>query len=208
MNQRGTYPLTRLSLAIAEKHRIHGVAVAIGRFINRAEKAEIIEKMTVALALIEAHAPARLTAMKSDVQTVFVHDLIEAAGWYVPGPRLVEVNARDALGTQGSPEWLACLLVHEAQHARLFRLGFGYDHGIRARIEALCYRAQLIFARALPDGDRWAAWSQDLLESDLERSHTTEGLFCRRMQALRHAGCPEWSVRLLERIARARGVIS
>ncbi len=208
MGQRGAYPSTRLSLLVAETRLIHEITVAVERFINRAERAEIIEKTKAALDLIETYAPVRLKAMQADVQTVFVHNLIEFPGWYVHKQRLVELNARDVLGPQGSPELLACILIHEAQHARLHRLGFGYEQAIRSRIEALCYRAQRNFAQALPNGNEFVSWTQSMLVSDLERAHSTESLFHRRLEALRHVGCPDWSIKLLERLARVRGHIS
>ncbi len=208
MSQRRAYPLTRLSLLVAEKHLIHDMVVAVGRFCSRAEKAEIIRNIRTAFDLIQEYAPVRLKAMQGDVQTVFVHGLIEFPGWYVPKQRLVELNVRDVLGPQGGPEWLACILIHEAQHARLFRLGFGYDQRIRARIEALCYRAERIFAHALPNGRELAAEAQSFLDRDLDYAHSSEGHFHARMRALRHEGCPEWLVRIVEWIARRRGLIS
>ena len=49
---------------------------------------------------------------------------------------------------------IASVIVHEATHARMMRLGFGYEEPKRVRIEHICFGAQQAFARRLPDGEQ------------------------------------------------------
>ena len=58
---------------------------------------------------------------------------------------------------------IAAVIVHEATHARLWRCGFGYDEDERHRIEAICVRRELAFARRLPDGRRLREFAQEAL---------------------------------------------
>jgi hypothetical protein len=50
------------------------------------------------------------------------------------------------------PEAVASTIVHEAEHARLSRLGYGYTPDLQPRIERICHRAERTFGRLLPDG--------------------------------------------------------
>ena len=44
---------------------------------------------------------------------------------------------------------IASAIIHEAIHARLMRLGFGYEEPKRLRIEQICFGAQQAFAEKL-----------------------------------------------------------
>ena len=48
---------------------------------------------------------------------------------------------------------IASAIIHEAAHARLMRLGFGYEEPKRLRIEHICFDAERAFVRRLPDGE-------------------------------------------------------
>ena len=107
------------------------------------------------------------------------------------------------LDAQTTPASLACLLIHEAQHARLRRLGFGYDETIRNRIEKLCYRAQRNFARLLPNGGALVAEAEALMEADSE-FFSNESHRRRDIKALRELGCADWIIKTAAWVARRR----
>lgn len=56
---------------------------------------------------------------------------------------LAEIEGQSAVST-------ACQLVHEATHARLWRLGFRYSEDIRHRIEQICVKAELDLLARIP----------------------------------------------------------
>lgn len=99
-----------------------------------------------------------------------------------------------------SLESLAATIVHEATHARLARCGFGYEEGMRSRIEAVCHRRELSFAARLPD----SAVLQQEIARMLERcrahpeGYANERFRERRRQgaidALRYVETPEWLI--------------
>jgi hypothetical protein len=116
---------------------------------------------------------------------------------------MVELYQEHVLDAQTTPASLACLLIHEAQHARLRRLGFGYDETVRHRIEKLCYRAQRNFARLLPNGDALVAEAETRMEADPE-FYSNESHRRRDMKALRELGCPDWIIKAAAWVARRR----
>jgi hypothetical protein len=71
-------------------------------------------------------------------------------GYFLPPAQWCVITRHYATSPATTPEALSCLLVHEATHARIERIGIRYAEGVRARIEVLCVREQLAFARALP----------------------------------------------------------
>jgi hypothetical protein len=163
------------------------------------------EKLERALGLIGQYAPAKLEAMQSDVESILVAGDPSVSGYYIPKLRMMELNVDHVLDEQTTAEALACTLIHEAQHARLWRLGFGYKEAMRARIEKLCIRAERNFARLLPDGGELVAAAETWLAADLEFTFSIEGRRQAQLKALEELGCPAWSVKLVERISRRRG---
>ena len=61
------------------------------------------------------------------------------------------IDERFVVDEGTTPEMIASVIVHEATHARLFRMGIGYEEGRRARVEQVCLRRELAFAAKLPD---------------------------------------------------------
>ena len=138
-----------------------------------------------------------------DIQSVVVAGAPSAHASYIHELRAVELYDEYVLDAQTTPDSIACTLVHEAQHARLYRLGFGYDKAIGVRIEKLCFRAQRNFARLLPDGEKLVAEAEAWMEADPE-VFSNEARRGRELQALRDLGCPEWFVKIMAWIARRR----
>jgi hypothetical protein len=65
---------------------------------------------------------------------------------------MCELYINYVLRDETSADQVASTIVHEAQHARLHRLGIRYVHDQRARIEHACYRAERGFGLRLPEG--------------------------------------------------------
>ena len=118
---------------------------------------------------------------------------------------MIELFDDYVVDSETTAEKLACTLVHEAQHARLFRLGFGYQPEIRGRIERLCFRAERNFARALPDQSELVTRAEQWMEADAEQHFSTEARREAGFRALRELGCPEVIVRVVRWISGRRG---
>lgn len=167
------------------------------------EKTLVFDKLHSALALIDKYAPGKFKALQMDVRLILVAGVPTARGSYIHKLRMIELYQEYVLNTQTTPESLASLLIHEAQHARLRRLGFGYDETIRSRIEKLCYRAQRNFARLLPNNHALVAEAEARMDADPEFL-SNESHRRRDMEALRELGCPDWIIKTVAWVARRR----
>ncbi len=70
-----------------------------------------------------------------------------AAAWYNHPTRTCFIGASTIL--QADVTEIALCILHEMCHARLFTRGIGYDEALRVRVEKVCIRRELQFARKL-----------------------------------------------------------
>jgi hypothetical protein len=177
---------------------IEGLTVAV--FLERGEEREqAFDKVEEALKLISRHDPVRFSRLRKDVKRILVagSDSYRRGYWvrrsatcvltsrYVGTP---EIRSREVAGT----------IVHEATHARLERAGIRTTATSRDRVERLCVKAQLAFARRIPDaGDLVTHYEETLAERrfSLPTSQRRE----MALRDLRELDLPRWVMRLLEK---------
>jgi hypothetical protein len=134
------------TLLSVSKTRPHGDLVLV------ADNDDQFDQIESALLLIERNLPIRYRQIQRDLRYIWVRSMMG----YAQFDRAIwacSIRPEVFQGNQVSPEDVALILVHEATHARLAKLGFGYDEAIRARIEAICHRRELAFATRLGDGE-------------------------------------------------------
>jgi hypothetical protein len=112
-----------------------------------------LARIREALELIRTRTPRRYRRIRRDVRRL----VIIAAGGAEYWPRVDGMALTRAELTNHSTEEVAFTIVHEATHARLWRMGIPYARALRDRIERLCVREEVVFAQTLPDADRWIA---------------------------------------------------
>lgn len=117
--------------------------------------------------------------------------------------RLVRLREDYVLDPATSSADVASTLVHEGTHAWLCRLGFGYEEHRRARIEAICYRSEVAFARRLPNGETLLPDLDAALALD-PALYSAAAQRERDAADLRTLGVPGWLVRFLVLISRRR----
>ncbi len=195
--------LRRFFFCFGAKRTLHDLRVAVWMPSTSQEKALVLDKLDSALALIDKYTPKKFKVLQMDVRFILVAGVPTARGSYIHKLRMVELYQEYVLDAQTTPTSLACLLIHEAQHARLRRLGFGYDETIRNRIEKICYRAQRNFARLLPNSNALVAEAEAQMEADPE-FFSNESHRRRDMKALRDLGCPDWIIKTAAWVARRR----
>ncbi len=90
---------------------------------------------------------------------------------------------------------IASVLVHEATHARLDHCGFGYDEAERDRIEKVCLRREMAFAKRVPgatlDGrvEETLAHERDYSDASLDEMAVADG-----RKQLAELGTPRWII--------------
>jgi hypothetical protein len=195
-NSRATFN-DRLMLWLSSGRHVDGLWV--GTYFQTNAK-QVMRRVEEALRLIKTYDQRRYDRVIRDLERVWVRLVPGALGQYKHSLRACELDERFVLAETSPPDVIAATIVHEATHARLWRCGIGYDENVRARIEAVCFRRELAFARMLPNGEHAREKALDSLAmppatwtDTADRGRDLEG----SVQALRYLGAPNWVVRAL-----------
>jgi hypothetical protein len=187
----------RLMLWLSSGRDVDGLWV--GTYFQTNAK-QVMRRVEEALRLIKTYDQRRYDRVIRDLERVWVRLVPGALGQYKHSLRACELDERFALAETSPPDVIAATIAHEATHARLWRCGIGYDENVRARIEAVCFRRELAFARMLPNGEHAREKALDSLAmppatwtDTADRGRDLEG----SVQALRYLGAPNWVVRAL-----------
>ena len=180
--------------------------ISVGTWVTSDEaEAVIFTKVEEALSLIRAYAPRCFARLQQDVGCIFVFGIPAYRGTWRNEIRMCELEDGFVLSHETSAALVACVLVHEAMHARLMRWGFGYKEYQRARIERVCYRAQRAFARRLPDGAALVEEAEQSILRTRDCVPWSDNAFLEaNVQTLRDMGWPEWVLRALVKYAAWR----
>ncbi len=167
------------------------------------EKAVCYPKIQAALRLVEQHDPRRFRQLQRYVRAIILgaHP-IYSAQWFEED-RTCELGLAYVMASTTTPSRLAATIIHETTHARLFRLGIDYAEARRARVEAICYKAQVDFASRLPDGAKIVPELQRWLEPD-PAYYASSSFREREFESLSKLGCPEWIIRAVRWVSRTR----
>lgn len=135
----------RLAIKIARKRQVHGVTLV--DLARETLSSQAVERAVEALNLVRQCDPAVWRRLVRDVRYVVVTRTLGTAGEYWANIQWVLLN--DAVVARQTTEAIAMVIVHEATHARLWRMGFGRCSD-RERIETTCVEAEITFAQKLP----------------------------------------------------------
>lgn len=186
----------------AEVHALFGITVRIAHG-TAGMRATCLRKIEAALRLIHDYDPRRLRRIERDIDGIFVYKATGDLGCFHFSIRLVTLRSDYVLSPSNSAAEIASTLVHEGTHARLRALGFDYAPERRARIEAICHRSEIAFARRVPDSKglvEGAEWRLALDPSEWGY----QALQQRQLQELAELGASPRVIALLERIVRQR----
>lgn len=138
---------------ISNRAEIEGIKVGVlGN--KRAEALVIRNKVGAALTLMRQCDPRRYVYLKRDVKRILVFGRPGYRGQWHQSLALCELTDAYVLDPRTTPAMLAATLAHEAMHARLYRWGIGYDYEKVVRVERICFKASIAFARRLPLSER------------------------------------------------------
>jgi hypothetical protein len=97
---------------------------------------------------------------------------------------------------------MALTIVHEATHARLFKFRIGYTEDIRERVERICIKSEIAFAKRLPDGQKFVEMAESRL-LEMSADYWTNTQFQQRdLDTLAKLGKINWLGRILYRIVK------
>ena len=162
-------------------------------------------KLEEALRLLATHDPRRFERLKRHTEGVLVFGAAGGLGKWQQATRLVILRETYVTATATTPADVASTLVHEATHAWLDQLGFDYREDRRQRIEAICFRSEIAFARKLPAAGDLVERAERQLARD-PAFWSDRAMRTHAMTELHELGVPWWLVRLLEWVTRRRVV--
>lgn len=187
----------------ADKKTICGIVV--GTLAHSEEHQKIIfGNVEKALLLIQAHDTIRFGQIRRYVKSIFVLGDPSARGYWHQELKMCQLEETFVRGEDSSIAEIASVIVHEATHARLMRLGFGYEEPKRLRIEHICLDAQRSFIRRLPNEDELLNQIEET-KSYYDNDHfSVAGRQEAELKALATLGVPQWIIRLLTKLTLLR----
>jgi hypothetical protein len=145
--------LDQFAYRVSRKRRCGSLVVAVFLPVNDDESERLFGLVTHALDLVRQYAPVRYARLERDIKAVLVFGGPDCLGQYQPDLQFCELSTYWLTRPEVVPEAVAATIVHEAEHARLWRLGFRYEPDVQPRIERLCFRASRAFSSRLPSGE-------------------------------------------------------
>ena len=195
--------LRELLFRLNPSRNVGGLPVSVLVFTSDEERDRVFGTVEAAMRLIAEHAPTRYRQVVRDVRRVFVCGEPSTRGAYDESAGTCELFITWLLSPDATPVEVAGTIVHEAQHARLGRLGFGYAPETRHRIERLCYRATRAFARRVPDGTELQKHAEAGMAMEPE-VYAVSARFNRQAAAAETLKVPRWVRALLAAVLRRR----
>lgn len=199
--------VTRLSLADKFALWLSKSRVTDGLWIGSAQSDSepALQRVEAALGLIDRCAPLHYRRVKNSLSRIWVTLVPHGAGCYLHSLNACLLDERVVTSEKTTLEWIASAIVHEATHARLEKRGIRYEEAIRHRIERICARRELDFARHLSGVDALQEeimWRLD--RNDENTSYTDQDMWGKIDQGsaemLRHLGTPEWVIALVFKV--------
>lgn len=182
-------PSLRTAVALSERAKVEGFEVADLR-VGQHDSA-LMERVAGVIRFVVLTDPRRARRMSRDVRRVVLMDLGGAGGSYLAE---IDACALDPNQVREQPiEATAVVLVHEATHARIRKAGIQYDAAMRGRIEEICVKEEMAFARRFANGAAYIASARQALEHPWW-SVADERL--REERQLRSLGWSEWTIKL------------
>jgi hypothetical protein len=186
----------RLELRFSGGRLVDGLWVGVSGF----EREPILRRVEKALRLIQTYDQLRYNRLRRDLERVWIRDIPGAIGSYNKWLRACTLDRDFVVAEGSSPELIASTIVHEATHARLDLCGIDYKEELRSRIEAVCFRREIAFAKKLPDGEHVRAQAARSLEFYADPKVWTNVAMAEHnakavVEKLRQLGVPEWVLR-------------
>jgi hypothetical protein len=185
----------------SERREILGVPVVVPG--DRRSGDAAFAKITSAFDLLCDHGSRSLDDIRRYTNGVFVWATAGALGEWRHETRLVVLEETQVHNESTSARDIASTLVHESTHARLDAKGFAYSPERRERIEKVCFRRQLAFARRLSEpGDLVGQAERQLQRPPGYFTH--EASRQRVVAKLIDLGVAKWLVHAIEWVTRRR----
>jgi hypothetical protein len=167
----------RFCFLLGRRHDLFGIEVRV-LLADRAELEIVLVKLREAFDLLRTYDSRRFAQLRKGVRYIWVGATHNTAEYWVDLNMCV-LQFDYVLSAKTSAAALAQTLAHEAMHARLHRLGFGYEEHERVRIERICVGRRSILSSDSRAKPHWSQMLKGALPMELMfgliRSSTAEG---------------------------------
>ena len=185
----------------SERQEILGVPVVVPADQRNSDVA--FARITAAFDLLHDHGSRSLDDLRRHTNGVFVWATAGARGEWHRETRLVVLEETHVNAENTSARDIASTLVHESTHARLEAKGFAYSPERRARIEKVCFRRQLAFARRLSEPGDLVGQAERQLQRP-PGDFTDQAWRQRAVGKLISLGVARWLAHAIEWVTRRR----
>ena len=193
-----------LVIRLARSIKVDGLWVGV---LSENRSNELLERVNEALQLIKNCDPYRYRRVITEIDRILVYLLPNNTATFVPESRTCLIDPRSIRSY--SLEFIASAIVHEATHGTLTRRHIGYSEALRRRVENLCLRQELAFARKIPHGaelrqsiERSLELAPDFWADEVVSKRHREG----QIAMARYAGLPNWLVMALLNFRKSKAV--
>lgn len=179
-----------LTKRVSRAYTIHGIAVVEGTNTEMGDA--LAHEMERAIELIRRHDQRSFYRIRRHTPEIIVMPITGATYSYDIGTCML--GEREVL--RGNPAATACLLIHEATHARLHHRGIKWSDSSRSRVERICRREEYRFAKKLGN-----TALENHLRLKVESSISRDEEIQVHVEDLKGMGAPRW-LQALWRYAR------
>jgi hypothetical protein len=191
--------INRFLFAVSRKHNRNDFKVAM--LLPDKKGPAVFSKVDQALNLISEFDSRRYLQIRRDVKKIWVSVAQPAVGKWLNELQTCVLDRNYFCQDKISASRMALTIVHEATHARLCKLKIKYTEDIRERVERICIKSEIAFAKRLPDGQKLV----EMAESKLKRSksfYTDAQHQQRNLDALAELRKKNWLARILYPIVK------
>jgi hypothetical protein len=154
--------INRLMFAISRKHKRDGIEVAM--LLPGKKGPFVFSKINQALDLISELDPRRYLQIGRDVKKIWVSAAQPGIAKWMNELQMCILDRDYFCRDNVSASRMALTIVHEATHARLCKLKVKYTEDIRDRVEQICIKSEIAFAKRLSDGQKLVEMSESKLK--------------------------------------------
>jgi hypothetical protein len=193
--------MNRFMFAISRKHKRDDIEVAI-LFPGKNYPA-VSSKIDQALNLISEFDPRRYLQIRRDVKKIWVSAAPGYCANWMDDFQMCILDSDYFCRDNVSASEMALTIVHESTHARLCKLKIEYTEDIRDRVERVCVKSEIAFAKRLPDGQKFVEIAESRLQ--IPESYWTNAQFEQReLDTLAELRKKTWLARILYPILKRR----
>jgi hypothetical protein len=188
-----------LIFRLSEKGSVAGVEVGVPPGLD------VLPKVALAIQAVLERSPTDGIRLQRFVKRVLVLDELDGLAEWSDACRTIGLDAQYVAASDTEVGHLAATIVHEITHAWLASRGYKYRESDRNRIEGICFRREVSFARRFPCTVEYVERCERQAREAANSSYfSQESFVARGKERLVQLGFPRWLAEAISRGAAPR----